>query len=211
MNQVGVFLGGEGPNEIGSRAGHPSFQTDETPGVIQTLLGSVQQTGWGIAGAIKWSKIRKYTPNRPGLNEERNVLGLVYEAVRAEAEVVAFIRDADDDEERPKVIDAAIAKASETFPQVDVIGGAAIPVLEGWILAMRGHRGTERLGKASAQSKLEQEGIPRKDTAAMVQVASTVTLEGLPPDAPSLRRWLDVAIEVLPRRVRAGSQGGSGD
>ncbi len=40
--KVRVFLSGEGSNELGSRFGHPSFQSDERPGVLHALLSRVQ-------------------------------------------------------------------------------------------------------------------------------------------------------------------------
>ena len=53
------------------------------------------------------------------------------------------------------------------FPNIAIVGGAAIPVLEGWVLAMLGEAGTERLGKAAAQSELVEKGIARRDTGAI--------------------------------------------
>lgn len=201
MKQVDVFLGGEGANDLGGRSGHPSYQTDESPGVIETLLRQVRQSGWTVSGAVQWSKIRKFQARGPSLPEERNVLGLIEAADAAKAEVVAFVRDADDDKDRPGVIDAAITKARETFPDIDVIGGSAVPVLEAWILAMLGRHGTEKLGKARAQSKLKEAGIEPKCTVAMVAVVSKVVREELPPDASRLTKWLETAAEVLERRV----------
>ncbi|WP_394827548.1 hypothetical protein [Pendulispora albinea] len=200
--KVNVFLGGEGPNELGGRAGDPVYQTGTLPGVVETLLLRVQPDGWNVVGATKWSQIRKLRAKGPTPNEERNVLGLVYEAKRAGAHVAAFVRDADDDKSRPKVIEDAIAKAELAFPEVQVIGGAALPVLEGWILAILGAEGTEKLGKVAAQSKLDERGIARKDTAAMVQVAVDAALDEIPADATSLRKWLGTAANVLPRLVQ---------
>ena len=36
--KVKVFLCGEGRNELGSRCGHPAYQTDAEPGVLHALL-----------------------------------------------------------------------------------------------------------------------------------------------------------------------------
>jgi hypothetical protein len=123
----------------------------------------------------------------------------VVEARRASAHVVAFVRDADDDPERPTVIDAAIAKAKQTFPEVNVIGGAAVPVLEGWMLALLGAQGTQQLRKAAAQSKLAEMGVPSKNTRAMVEVVSNSDLDRVPTDAESLGKWLALARAALPR------------
>ena len=203
MSEVSVYLGGEGKNELGSRCGDPIYQDDSKPGVVQTLLRGVQATGWSVIGATKWCQITKLRAKGPTPSDEKNVLGLVYEAKRAGAQVMAFVRDADDDRDRPKVIDAAIEESRAKFPEVEVVGGAAIPVLEAWILAMQGEHGTESLRKTAAQSKLVAKGV--KDTDAMVEVAARILRDKLPKDATSLNAWLGRANEVLPRLVEAAS------
>jgi len=201
MSMVGVFLGGEGKNELGSRDGHPSYQSDEVPGVLQTLLTRAKDTGWQIVGAINWSKILKFRGTGRSLDEERNVLGLVEAADAANAQVVAFFRDSDDDVDRAEAIKQGIEKAREIYPNIEIIGGAAIPVLEAWILAMLGHRRTETLSKTAAQTRLVEKGIREKDTAAMVKVASEFKLDDLPDDAKSLNEWLKNAKESLPLAI----------
>jgi hypothetical protein len=202
MSVVKVFLCGEGSNELGSRCGSPNYQDDSKPGVIETLLRRVQDQGWEVDGAIQWKGITKLRgPRRRIPREEQNVLGLVFTSKKKRARVLAFVRDADDDKQRPKVIAAAIDKAKEKFPDVEVIGCAAVPVLEAWILAMQGEHGTENLSKAAAQSKLSELKPP--STAAMVEIATSVTLEKLPKDATSLRAWLTRANDVLPPLVSA--------
>ncbi len=202
MTAVKMYLGGEGRNELGSRAGDPAYQTGDNPGVIETLLRRVEPSGWEVVGAIEWTKIRKFQARGPTQKEERNVRGLVEMANRADAAVASFVRDADADEKRTKTIESAIAKSAEDFPQVAVIGGAAIPVLEAWMLAMKGVHGTERLSKAGAQRRLSESGIVEKNTAAMTDVVSEVDLDRLPSDAESLRKWVARAREVLPPMVR---------
>jgi hypothetical protein len=191
-----VFLGGEGPNELGSRARHPSYNDDQ-PGVIEALLRRVQEQGWAVSGAVTWSRIRKFQARGPTPREERNVLGFVLEAKRAGAHIAAFLRDADDDAERLAVIKAAITRARELYPDVDVIGGVAVPVLEAWLLALSGEAKTERLGKAAAQSRLAARGVPEKSTAAMVQIVRDARIDSIPVDAAGLRTWLKTAEEVL--------------
>ena len=201
MNPVGVYLGGEGPNELGSRAAHPVYQIDKNPGVLQTLLSKVQPEGWRVAGAVTWKKIRKYRARGTTPGEEQNVLGLVDAAGAARAQVVAFFRDADGDPARPAAITRGIEQAIALFPELEIIGGTAVPVLEGWILAILGVRGTEQLSKAGAQSRLADRGIGSKDTRAMVETVQSCSIERLPKDAESLRIWLARAGEVLPRLV----------
>lgn len=208
MTIVGVFLGGEGRNDLGSRSGHPVYQSDERPGVVQTLLRRVQAEGWVVVGAINWSEIRKLRARGASPDDGHNVRALVLHAREANADVVAFVRDADGDRERTTVILSAIAAAKEQFPSPDLIGGTAIPVLEGWMLAMKGVPETENLSKAAAQRRLEEDyGVRRKDTLEMTTVATQFDLQRLPADATSLRSWLDTAKEVLPSRVRQAQFG----
>ena len=202
MSAMHVFLGGEGRNELGSRSGHPVDQTDDAPGVVASILRRCHADGWRVVGATEWKNISKLSAKGPTPKEERNVLGLVLEAKRAKAHTVAFIRDADGDPKRVDAIHKAIEKAKELFPDVEVIGGVAVPVLEAWLLALVDEPGTERLAKAKAQSLLEERGVRPKDTHAMVKLVTESNLERLPQDAVGLRRWLATAAEVLPRRVR---------
>lgn len=199
MTVVRVFLGGEGRNELGGRAGHPVYASEE-PVVIETLLRRCQPDGWQVCDSTPWCQITKFAAKGRTPDDERNVLGLVLMAKRAQSHVVAFVRDADADKDRPNVIDAAIRKAEETFPGIDVIGGTAVPVLEAWVLAIRGERGTEEMSKGEAKRRLDEMGVA--DTAAM-EAARGVVADKIPEDAKGLRHWLCKASDALPQRVNA--------
>jgi hypothetical protein len=203
MSEVQVYLAGEGRNDLGSRAAEPVHQRDTELGVIQALLRSVQPVGWCVIGAITWKQIRKFRACGPTPNEEQNVLGLILEADRAKAEVVAFLRDEDDDRRRHQPVADAMARAAQLYPNLDVIGGVAIPVLEGWILAMRGVHKTEMLSKAGAQRRLADERV--ETTEQMVQVVGAMRRDRLPEDAETLAKWLDCAAAVLSRRIVAAA------
>ena len=179
MSLLGVFLGGEGRNELGSRVGHPSYQSDDYPGVIEALLRRIRREGWAVIGAVQWCHITKLRARGPTPKEEQNVLGLVLEAKRADAEILAFIRDADADAERCGSIDVAMNRAEEMFSELHIIGGAAYPVLEAWLLAMMDHHRTEKLSKSDAQSKLIKEGISEKDTPEIVSRLSEARIPRL--------------------------------
>jgi hypothetical protein len=203
VSDVRVFLGGEGANELGSRWREPPYESDDEPGVLQALLSRVEETGWVVAGATTWKKLRKLRARGPTPPEERNVVALAYEAKRAGAEILAFLRDADGDRDRSSVIEQGVARAKEDYPLVDVIGGVPFPVLEAWILAMLGDHKTEGLGKTAAQTCLEKKGLAAKDTAAMVAVVARTDLDRLPKDAGSLIAWRDAARKALTPRIRA--------
>jgi hypothetical protein len=68
-----------------------------------------------VIGATKWTRITKLRAKGPTPREKQNVRGLVLEAKRAQAQVVAFIRDADDDTERERQISAAIERSQADF------------------------------------------------------------------------------------------------
>jgi len=68
MIEVGVFLSGEGANELGSRAGDPSYQSGNNPGVIQAPLTQVQKGG--RVGGYRRSSLGQ-DPKVPGKGETR--------------------------------------------------------------------------------------------------------------------------------------------
>ena len=173
----------------------PSYQTDDDPGVIAALLRAIRRDGWSVAGACQWRTIRKLDARRPTPSDERNVLALALEAKRAGADTLAFVRDADEDEARPRIIDEAIARARGEVPDVDLVGAAAVPVLEGWLLAIQGEHRTEDLSKTAARARLSERGV--QTTAHMVDIARGIDERRLPEDAGSLRQWSRRAMEVL--------------
>jgi hypothetical protein len=203
--KVKVFLSGEGANELGSRAGHPAYQSDERPGVLHSLLSRVQPTGWVVGHACDWKNIRKYRVRGTGATHDdtHNVLAAALDAKERGCEVLAFSRDVDSNPERRE----AIAKGIRLVPSVissappEVIGGVAVPTLEGWILALLGERATEELSPTRAQATLSVKGVAPKDGAAMTRAVEKADLESLPKDADSLREWLSRAQAILPRRV----------
>jgi hypothetical protein len=206
--KVKVFLSGEGRNELGSRAGQRAYQSDQEPGVLHALLARVQASGWEVGGACNWSRIRKYRVGAAPHEDTHNVLGVALDAKEAGCEVLAFSRDVDKDLGRHQAIEDGIALVPRTFANApEVIGGVAVPKLEGWILALLGVRGTEALSPSRAEKDLVAKGVAPKDGRAMVEKVEGADLAGIPPDAASLRTWLGRARDVLPPACaqRAGS------
>ena len=187
--KVKVFLCGEGANELGSRNAPRAFQHDREPGVLHVLLERVQREGWEVGGARSWKQIPKYRVGRAAHQDTRNVEAAALDAREAECDVLAFSRDVDTESGRKDAIEEGIKRV--TSPSV--IGGAAVPTLEGWVLALLGVAGSEALSPKRAEKLLEENGIPRKDTAAMVHVVESADVAALPKDATSLRLWLDRA------------------
>lgn len=193
-----IFLGGEGPDELGSWYNEQPYRTNEsgltTDGILTSLLKKIQPTGWEIVGAIPWSKIRKYQAKR-GLHdaEIRNVMGLIIHALDAGAEVVVFSRDRDKDTTRGEAIEEGIAKSRVEFPEVGIVGGVAIEEIEAWVLAVRGERRTEQLSRA--KEALEQKGITSREQ--KMQEIERCELENIASDAESLRVWIERARSVL--------------
>ena len=201
-SRVKVFLSGEGSNERGSRFAPRAFQSDERPGVLHVLLERVQPDGWEVGGARDWKGIRKYRAGAASHADTHNVLGVAKDAKDAGCDVLAFSRDLDRDAARRQAIEEGIARVPEVLAGAPaVIGGVAVPTLEGWILALLGVRAAEALSPKRAEEALVQKGIPRKDGAAMVRVVEDADLAGLPSDATSLRTWLERAKAVLPALV----------
>jgi hypothetical protein len=203
VSELGVFLGGEGRNELGSRSGDPAYQSDSEPGVVQTLLHHVQQTGWRVIGSRSWSHIRKLRARGPTPNEQRNVAALLLDATEAGADILAFVRDSDGDAQRVLDIDAAVGAHESRRSGLDVIGGAAIPVLEAWLLAIQGEPGAESLSKAGAKRLFRERNGFIKDTEPNVRIAQGGDLSQLPSDAHSLKTWLNKARTVFAARIPA--------
>jgi hypothetical protein len=60
-----VFLAGEGESEIGSWANGPEYRDNNYPGVLETLLRKVKETGWTIEAARQWKSLRKDSKVKP--------------------------------------------------------------------------------------------------------------------------------------------------
>jgi len=202
VSELGVFLGGEGPNELGSRSGDAPYQTDAVPGVLQALLRLVQPAGWRVVGAKNWAQIRKLKARGPSPNEAQNVRALALDAKEAGAAILAFIRDSDGHDERIQDIDTGIAQAKRSDPDLELIGGVAHPVLEAWLLAMQGERGTERLSKSAAQASYGVKTGALKNTEKAVEIVEACVPQSVPQDARTLHGWLNTASEVFARRIR---------
>lgn len=195
MTTVKVWLGGEGPSELGK---------DDRPGAIELLLRRVQAVGWHVAGKTAWKDIRKFRVGaalRDGLSHRdvHNVAGLLLTAYEAGCEVVAFTRDADADPVRERAIHAGIAVAPQALDPVyplHVIGGVAIPCIEGWIVALCGESGTDAMSRERVKALASRHGL------SSVTDWGDVLADGAPPPSGSLRDWLDLAERVLAQVVR---------
>ena len=140
--------------------------------------------------------------------DTHNVVGLAVDAQEAGCEVLVFSRDVDNEPERDQAIEDGIERVPETIPDPPaVIGGVAIPKLEGWILAILGVKGTESLSSNRAEQTLARKGVALKDGRAMVEVVENADLAKIPPDAASLRTWLKRAQAVLPKLVAERASG----
>jgi hypothetical protein len=199
MVAVKVWLGGEGPCELGTRA-----DGRDEPGAIEALLARIEPTGWIVDGAQRWKHIRKFRAGhaaRGGDNHEdlHNVLGLALKAWEAGCEVLAFTRDADADARRADAIARGIALAGSQFPMLVVIGGVACPAIEGWILALLGVRDSDALSRARTLELLRDRAIAEKKAGAYVEIVNAADLEQLPVGCGSLADWISSA------RVQLGS------
>ena len=196
-----VLLAGEGKNDLGSRAGHPAYQGDAFPGVLEALLRRVKADGWRIHGARTWKSVRKLRSGRSEHADTHNVMALALDARESGCHVLAFVRDRDNDDARPDAIAEGIRTAEEQG-KLEIVGTVAIPKLEGWILALRGHHRTEGMSAAGAETALAKDGIVEKDTAAMVKSVEDADLAALPSDAATLRMWLGRAERALSRTTK---------
>jgi hypothetical protein len=201
---IKVFLCGEGNNDLGTRWHKPR---GDDPGVLEALLRRVRADGWHIECALDWKSIRKYRAGaglfQPSHKDARNVHGLVLRAYEEACEMLVFVRDRDNDDERGMAIDvalesiAALGFAEEFRYKLIIVGGIAHPTLEGWILCLLGVAGTDEMTATGASRALAAK-IPAKSTAAYVEIAQTNVL---PTDDGSLARWLALAQAELNRLI----------
>lgn len=191
-----LLLAGEGADDLGGWAHEPAYR-EKAPelGVVEALLKRVRPDGWEVADAVRWKDIKKYRVGK-GMHGagRRNVLGLALRADEAGIPIVAFVRDRDRDEERASAIAEAMEESGAIFPNVEVIGGAAIEEIDAWLLAIRGRKRSESLGdpKAELRGKHGITDAPKK-----AELVMDAALSDIADDAESLRAWLDRARDVL--------------
>lgn len=183
-----VFLGGEGPDDLGDWYNEPQYRSrPPVTGVVEALLGRVAAVPFTVIGSRVWKRIRKFQVGRPLDAETRNVLGLMIEAGEVGADVLVFVRDQDGDEDRGKAINEGLRRIREGGEGASVVGGVAVQELEAWLLALLGERRSER--RSDAKAMLEKEhGIAGR--ARKVEVVERADLARVPDDALSLRAWL---------------------
>ncbi len=146
-----VFLGGEGPSELGG---------ERARGVVEALLAKATGSTLEVVGTKRWKDIVKYKAGDKRGAEKRNVLGLVEAARKAGAEVVAFTRDRDADVDREKEIEGAIEEAPSLVTNAPkIVGAVAVEMLESWILALKGHANSESISRSKAKPTLHETGI----------------------------------------------------
>jgi len=191
-----VFLAGEGPGELGRWFNDPSYRADVTDiGALEALLRRIRADGWQVEGALQWKRITKYRRGRElHAAELLNVLGVALEASEAGCQILAFMRDRDGVRERERDIEDGLARATEKFPDLQIIGVVAIEELEAWILAMLGELRSE--SRRDAKSRLaEHHGVTtRREKIGLIEQTE---LARWSPDASSLHRWLERARVVL--------------
>lgn len=202
-----VWLGGEGPSEIGDR----DRLDGERVGAIEALLRKVEPAGWQVGGAVRWQHIRKFVVGaargRGNHGDIHSVAGLLNMAYEAECAVVAFARDVDADEDRAAAIARGIelARGYAHLRDLRVIGGPAIPALEGWILALLGVRDTEAMSRNKTNALLAERDLGGKHAEDYVEVVEGANLDRLPPGCEALQAWVELARQVLGRAIRGAA------
>lgn len=194
-----VFLAGEGPNDLGGWQKEPMYR-DEVPypGILEMLLRKTKPEGWMVVDAIKWQYIRKYRFGENKNADKHNVEVACLKAKEKGCDVIAFSRDSDGDEDREVNVQKGIESASTLLSdKLGIIGGCAVPCIEGWVLAILGIRHTESLSRTRIEAQIIDSGIEPKNTAAMVEKIEQYGLANVPDDACSLKTWLKSAQENL--------------
>ena len=194
------MIAGEGRNELGGRHGDRIYWKTDEPGVVESLLRLAHAEGWSVKDAREWRSIRKLRVGAGLPHADRqNVLGLALDAQEAGCDILAFTRDRDNDPHRIGAIEEGIRQAGELNADLAIIGGVAVPNIEGWLLALKGNSRTEQLGPAAAVDRLAQLGVDPKSTAQMVAAIQMADRQEIATDAVGLNRFVEQAEQVLER------------
>ena len=194
-----VFLAGEGSNELGGWAKDPIYR-DDIPevGIIEKLLWKIKTDGWKVTGAKRWKDIKKFRAGEHRSAEERNVLGVCLDARENGQNVIAFSRDSDGDREREANVQKGIESAKTLWSdRLGIIGGCAIPCIEGWVLAIAGIKDTESSSRTKIETRIIELGIKPKNTADLVAKIEECGINNIVADACSLKSWLESARITL--------------
>lgn len=159
-----VHLGGEGVTELGRPA--PFDQTRVTegePGLLETVLEKRHDGAFQVSGTTVWKQLRKYRAPRAGDHRDTaNVLKLCQRAIDAGAQVVAFSRDADGDDDRVAAIREGIERATAAYPELRIVGATARPCIEAWVLWAVGRRASQGSVKDVVERELGHSSLRQK-------------------------------------------------
>jgi hypothetical protein len=194
-----VFLVGEGSNDVGSYSGSAAYHDPNHAGVVGALLRKLREAGWEIVGGCAWKNLRSLRAHGSSRGDEGNVAAAALRATDYAADVLLFVRDTDGDKQRLSALERGIESACSRFA-IEVVGGIADPMLEAWVLALRGELNTEGARKGEIQKRAADAGLGDKDGAAMCQWIASADLSGVPADATRLRNWLSSAERALEAR-----------
>jgi hypothetical protein len=199
IHEKTVFLAGEGSNDLGGWCKETMHRNEVPyPGILETLLRKIKTEGWVIVDAIKWQYIRKYRAGDHGKPEEQNVRRACKMAKDKGCTIIAFSRDSDGNNQRVIDIQEGLKSANALWSdRLGIIGGCAVPCIEGWVLAIIGTRHTESYSRTKIESLIIGLGIEPKDTAAMVEKIEENGLANIPDDARSFKSWVELARSAL--------------
>jgi hypothetical protein len=108
------------------------------------------------------------------------------------------LKDTDADESRQERIEKGIKAAYERFnTKIGIIGGCAVPCIEGWILAFLGVMQTEKFTSSKACDSLKNEVGNEPNTEQIVQIIARTDKKTIAHDAHALKEWLKTAKNVL--------------
>jgi hypothetical protein len=187
-----VFLAGEGKDELGDWFHHPSYRTgNDAPGLIEALLHKLG-VDVQVANGRRWKDIAKYAAGSKRSRENKNVLGAAQEALDLKCEALIFVRDLDGEPSRRAEIKQGLVEAAEKFPGLTVCGGVAAQQIEAWILALLGHHGSA----SHSDSKVALRAHGLETRAQKIDAVANADLARVPPDAESLKEWLDSAAAL---------------
>ena len=85
-------------------------------------------------------------------------------------------------------------------PFLSIVSGLARPMIEGWVLAAKGHPSTEAMSKPAVMTAIADAGITPESREAYVEVIERSAMQR---QGHSLKGWLDEARETFAKVLGA--------
>ena len=168
-----VFLAGKGSNELGSWAKESQYQDGSFPGILETLLKKVNDSGWQMYDSIKWQHIHKYesieiSDENSCKGDEDNAYRACFIADEKGFHIIAFSRDSDGEKKRITAIKRGISRLFQSLLRYKSSAAAPCLASKDGSLLFPVLRKLKHSLRDKVEKKLREENVEPKNTAQLV-------------------------------------------